>query len=260
MARRFHDLTRRPGLHDVAGIDHADAVAHLRDDTEVVGDQYDGCSALALLQAAQQLEDLGLHRDVEGGGRLVGDDELGVQDQRAGDDDALLHAAAELVRIAAVAAARLRYADLLEHLDHAPADRFRPHIRVVAQQFGDLPADGHDRVERAGRVLEDHRDAGTADVAHLVGGLGQQILAVEPDAAGCDAAGRLDQPHDRLGDGGLAAAALADNAQRLPSVHRQTYAVDRLQEAALGAELRDEAVDLQQHARPPAQIRASRGS
>ena len=48
----------------------------------------------------QQLEDLQLRRDVERGGRLVGDDERGAAGERAGDHQALALAAGELVRIA----------------------------------------------------------------------------------------------------------------------------------------------------------------
>ncbi len=52
-----------------------------------------------LLQIAHQVENLGLDRDVEGGGRLVGDHELGIEGERAGDADALALAAAKLVGI-----------------------------------------------------------------------------------------------------------------------------------------------------------------
>ena len=51
------------------------------------------------LQLAQQVEDLGLHGDVEGGGRLVGDEQVRFARYRAGDQDALRHAAGQLVRV-----------------------------------------------------------------------------------------------------------------------------------------------------------------
>ena len=44
----------------------------------------------------QQVEDFGLHGHVEGGGRLVGQNQAGVEHQGHGDDDALLLAAGEL--------------------------------------------------------------------------------------------------------------------------------------------------------------------
>jgi hypothetical protein len=73
-------------------------VAHHR---EVVGDEEVGEVELGL-EVLEQVDDLGLDRDVEGGDRLVADDQLGVEGEGAGDADALPLAAAELVRVAVV--------------------------------------------------------------------------------------------------------------------------------------------------------------
>ena len=51
--------------------------------------------------AAHEVQDLGLDRDVEGGGRLVGDEQLRVAGERHGDHHPLPHAAGELVRVVA---------------------------------------------------------------------------------------------------------------------------------------------------------------
>ena len=56
-------------------------------------------SPSSLLQVLEQVEDLRLDRDVERGDRLVADDEVRVQGERARDADALALAAGELVRI-----------------------------------------------------------------------------------------------------------------------------------------------------------------
>ena len=50
------------------------------------------------LQRLQQLEDLRLDGDVERGGGLVGDQQVGLVGERHGDHDALALAAGELVR------------------------------------------------------------------------------------------------------------------------------------------------------------------
>jgi hypothetical protein len=68
------------------------------DHREVVADEEVG-EARAALQVLHQVQDLRLHRDVEGRGRLVADQELGIAGQRAGDRDALALAAGELVRV-----------------------------------------------------------------------------------------------------------------------------------------------------------------
>ena len=85
-------------LDDLAGIHDDDVLRDLGDDAEVVGDQHDGGAGL-VAQITHELEDLRLHRDVEGGGRLVGDEQLRIAGQSHGDHDALAHAARHLVGI-----------------------------------------------------------------------------------------------------------------------------------------------------------------
>ena len=71
------------------------------------------------LQVLQQLEDLRLHGDVERGGRLVGDQEIGLVGERHGDHHALALAAGKLVRIGAEPLRGIGDADLVEQFDDA---------------------------------------------------------------------------------------------------------------------------------------------
>ena len=104
-------------------------------DAEVVGDEQVGQAEL-VLQVVEQVDDLRLDRDVERRDRLVGDDELRVQRERAGDADALALAARELVRVA-VAVLR-READELEQLRTRAASIWpRSPMLVDAQRLGD---------------------------------------------------------------------------------------------------------------------------
>ena len=50
------------------------------------------------LQPSQQINDLGLHRTIERAGRLVQNDEFGVQNQRAGNRNALALTAGQFMR------------------------------------------------------------------------------------------------------------------------------------------------------------------
>ncbi len=50
-------------------------------------------------ELVEQHQDVQAHRDVEGRGRLVGDEDVGSRDQHHGDHDPLAHAAGDLVRI-----------------------------------------------------------------------------------------------------------------------------------------------------------------
>ena len=73
-----------------------------------------------VLQVVEQVDHLRLDRDVERGHRLVGDDQLRVQRERARDADALTLPARELVRVA-VEVMR-READDVQQLEHALPD------------------------------------------------------------------------------------------------------------------------------------------
>ena len=113
MQRPREELVRRRDLDDPAEVHDGNAVGDVADDGEVVGDEDVGEVEL-LLQLDEQVQHLRLDRDVERRDRLVGDDELRLQHERAREPDPLPLAAAELVR---VAVGRLgRHADALEHL------------------------------------------------------------------------------------------------------------------------------------------------
>ena len=78
-------------LDDLPGVHHRHPLGHLGHDAEVVGDQHHGHAEVGL-ELAHQVEDLGLDGDVEGGGGLVGDEQLGAGGQRHGDHHPLGHA------------------------------------------------------------------------------------------------------------------------------------------------------------------------
>ena len=92
--------------------------ADVLDHRQVVGDEQVGEAEL-LLQVLEQVDHLRLDRDVERRDRLVADDQLRLDRERARDADALALAAGELVRIAAHVVGL--QADGLEQL--APRDR-----------------------------------------------------------------------------------------------------------------------------------------
>ena len=87
---QFHVLTH---VHD------GDAIGDMAHDAQVVGDEEIGQTKLPL-QVLEQIDDLRLHRDIQGGDGLVGQDHLRVQHQRPSDADPLPLSAAETVWIA----------------------------------------------------------------------------------------------------------------------------------------------------------------
>ena len=72
-------------FHNLAGVHDGYVMGHFRDNAEVVGDEENGQPAVGL-QFQQQVDDLGLEADVEGGGRLIGDEQGGP----AGDGMAMV--------------------------------------------------------------------------------------------------------------------------------------------------------------------------
>jgi hypothetical protein len=92
------NLACRRAFDDPARIHDGDAVAHARDDAEVVRDEQHAHAGLAL-DVLQKLEVLRLDRDVERGGRLVGDQQRRIAGERDRAGDPLAHAAAQRVRV-----------------------------------------------------------------------------------------------------------------------------------------------------------------
>ena len=119
LRREQHPLGR-PLLHDLARLHDDHAVAQQPHDVEIVRDEQIAHPE-RLLEVLQQIEHDRLHRDVERRGRLVEDDEIGLERDRARDADAGLLAAGELVRKAVEKFDR--QADLTRQFLAARADR-----------------------------------------------------------------------------------------------------------------------------------------
>ena len=181
------------------------------------------------LQLREQVQDLGLDRDVERRDGLVGDDELRRRDERPGDPDPLALAARELVWVAVVV---LRVqADDLEHLAHPRlALGARPDV-LQAERLADDRSDRPARVERRVRILEDELDL-AAQGAQRAGLPVGDVLAVVSDRA----ARRLEQARDEACDGGLPAAGLSDEAERATAGNVERHPVHRVHLSSPAAE------------------------
>src|ERR1700730_9125030 len=99
MLRSAEDTLRGADLDNAAQIHHRDTVGDVLDDLEIVADEEIGQIQPAL-QIEQEVEDLAAHGDIERRGRLVEDDDVRRDRDRAGDADALALPTAQLVRIA----------------------------------------------------------------------------------------------------------------------------------------------------------------
>ena len=163
-------------------------------------------------QLRHHLQDLRLNGDVERRRRLVGEQQPGPAGQRHCDHHALAHAAGQLMRIGGKPALRIGNPHLVEQFERAGARRGGRHAFMALDAFGNLLADGHDRIERRHRLLEDHREVASPHVAQR--GLVQRgkVGAAETYPPAVDARATRQQPHDRQRRQALAAAGFADEA------------------------------------------------
>src|SRR5216683_307742 len=119
-----------------------------------------------------------------------------------------------------------------------------------AQRIGDDGSHPLAGVQRRVRVLEDHLHV-AADRPERAPGQPGDVVAVEDDRS----AGQLLQPDDASAQGGLAAAGLADQAERLPGLDLDADVVEGVHPAdlalehnpALDREVLLQVVDPQQH-------------
>jgi hypothetical protein len=115
-----------------------------------------------------------------------------------------------------------------------------PRGAVDLERLGDLIADGEHGIERRHRFLEHEADARPAHAQQTGLIEGQEVPALEPDAAGDDAAGRRDQAEDRQRRDGLAGAGLARQGEDLAAPDVEADPVDRAHHLANAGALADE--------------------
>ena len=210
-----------------------------------MGNEENG-SALLFLKLVDELQDLLLGGHVERRGRLVGNQQLRLQDQRHGDHDALALAAGKLVRIGGEDALHLRQMHLAHHLQHGVLLLTGRKLRMLLQHFADLVPDRQNRVQRGHRLLKDHGDGPRAQCPHP-GGVGlEQVLAFKQDLT----AARLQRlarqkPHRGKRGHRLAGTGFTDEANRFPGADGNRNAVQHRRAFLVAGQCDDEIVDAQ---------------
>jgi hypothetical protein len=221
------EIVRGRELHDLPQVHHRDPVRDVPDDREVVRDE-EVRELEVLLQLLHQVDDLRLDRDVERRHRLVADDEVRVERQRAREPDALPLSPRELVRVAAGGVGG--ETDRLQQLPHL-LPQILPAPAVHAQRLADHASDGVAGVQRGVRILEDHLHA-PSERSQLALAHVRDVGAVEDDPAGR----RLVEPQQSPADRRLAAARFADEPERLAASDLEADPVDGLDVAHVAVE------------------------
>jgi hypothetical protein len=175
------------------------------------------------LQILKQIQDLSLDRDIQGGDRLVGNNQAGPERQRAGNPDTLALAATEGVGEAPhVLGPEADAAEEIGYLFLAlPTALDSVHQQGLPHEIEQR----HAGIERGEGILEDHlhfptqrsqlRPAQPAHIDHRATG----------DAHEDFPAGRLDGPYDASGGGRLPAAAFPDETEGLSFIDVKADAV-----------------------------------
>ncbi|MBW8896489.1 MAG: ABC transporter ATP-binding protein [Acidobacteria bacterium] len=145
------DRFRFSHLHNLSQVHHRYPAANVTHQPEIVRDEQIR-ELQPLLQIHQQIDDLRLHRYIEGGDGLVGDDERRVERQSAGQADALSLAAAELMRVARQLG-RIE-TDQLEQFGHSRFSIACVSDAVNDQRFLDDRPHPHARIQRRKWVLK----------------------------------------------------------------------------------------------------------
>src|SRR5699024_6814105 len=184
---------------------------------EIVGDE-EIRQAEAVAQVLEQVDDTGLDRYVEGGDRLVEDQQLRVRHQCPGDADALALAAGELMRIAC--GHRGVESDEFEHLGDLVM-ALGGGSSVHGQRCGDGCPERQARLDGGHRVLEHDLDGLAHGQAFAFAQIGD-VDAVDEDPT-LLRGDHLEHFPDRRR---LAAAGLTDASERLSGLDLEIDSVD----------------------------------
>ena len=103
------DFFVRSVFADFARVHARDAVRHVGDDAQVVGDE-DNRHVVSGFKLIDEFKNLGLDRNVQSRGGFIANQNIRFGNQSDGDDDALAHAPGELEREFVEALFRLRNA------------------------------------------------------------------------------------------------------------------------------------------------------
>ena len=223
-------------LDNLARVHHGNVVGEAGDDGKVVGNPDERGAGLTadFLHLKKYLP---LDGDIERGGRLVGDDDVGLVQQCNGNSHALPHAAGKLVRVGGEPLVRRSDADLDER-------RAATVTRVGVADFfvrGDgldhLRVDAQHRIQGHHRILENHGNAVAAQRAPLLMVVVADIDTIEHNAPANNFSRRVNQPHQRITRHRFAGARFTDQTQHLATRHRKRNAVHRLDHASLGEKM-----------------------
>ena len=239
LARAGEDLDHRALLDDPAVLHDRDLVGELAHHVHLVRDDDDRDAELGV-DLAQQGQHLLRRVRVEGARGLVGEQDLRLRRERAGDADALLLPAREPTDVG------VRLVGQPDEVQQVrdPARLLRPGDAGDLEGVGDVAP--HGATAQQVELLEDHPDA-EPHAAQLALAQSGQLDAVDPHRARGDGLQGVDQPHERR----LARAGVADDGIDVARLDVEVHAPDRLDRPGPATRRREGLVHVTQlHERP----------
>ena len=92
MVRTVENVFCRTSFTDSSAVHNDNFIAHVRDNTKIMG-YHDDCHAELFLQGLHQLQNLCLDRNIQGSRRFVCNQDIRLTGQRHCDHDTLAHTA-----------------------------------------------------------------------------------------------------------------------------------------------------------------------
>jgi len=196
------------------------------------------------LQAAYEVEDLGLYGNVQSGRRLVAYEDARLAGHGYRYHHPLPHASRELVRVLFMPRLSVGDANAIEYLDRRVRGRLALHSLMELEHFLDLLAHRAEGIERGHRILEDHGYLFPAYAHPVPGGLVfREIFALELYRTRFHPAVLVEHAQEALGKHRFARAGFPDDGERLAFVQVKARSPDRRQDPAAQVELYDQVPD-----------------
>ncbi len=225
MLRIKEHLVHTPLLYHFALLHHRHAVGKMLHHVKVVGNEQH-CHTELCLQLIEQLQDLLLDGNIERRCWFISDQQLRSACQRHGDHHALALPAGKLMRIGIKTFLGLGDSDSGKQGNDARSRLISIQSLMQHQRFDKLLTHTVDRIECGHRLLKNHRDITSANSAHCVFVLSQQLPAIKQDAAAAVLALRaVMQQQDRERRHRFARARLPHKRQFLSLHHGKAHAV-----------------------------------
>ncbi len=209
----------RAVFHDAATAHHSDIIRQIVNHAQIMRDENHSDTHF-LYQIGKQVENLALDGDIERGDRFICQQQGRLRRYGTGNGNALALAAGKLMRI---------LVHVLRTEPHALHERCHNFLTPAAGERLALPQrlcqggkDAETRVKRCVGILEHHLKIQTP-AAHLTRRQCGKVSTIQHNAPG----GHRLQLHDGAGEGRLAAAALAHQAENTPASDREAHIIHR---------------------------------